>query len=105
MAPVGGLVEAVAAFVTDHQPPVHRLERAVGLGREHPSQRLFIVATVLSVTVLPTLAGICLWHSDRRVRRRKDAGQKSSSRILTLDPRRSADTEASLQAGMEDRRD
>ena len=30
--------------------------------------------------------GVCQWHSDGRVRSRKDAVQKSSSRILVLDP-------------------
>jgi Hemopexin len=49
--------------------------------------------------------GVCQWHSDGRVRSRKDAVQKSSSRILVLDPRRSADTEASLPARIEDRGD
>jgi hypothetical protein len=70
---------------------------------DNSARRAFLVAARVLSTVLPTLAGVCGWHSWTAASDSEKARAKnSSSRLLRLDPRRCADTEVSLQAGIED---
>ena len=74
----------------------------VGLEKGRTNQRTMSETDESGVTYvcwrLPVALGAPRLTAERR-------GQKSSSRILTRDTRRGADTEASLQAGMEERGD
>jgi hypothetical protein len=77
-------------------------DRGVGLEKGRSNQRTISETDESGVTYvgwrLPVALGPPRLTAERR-------GQKSSSRILTRDTRRSADTEVSLQAGMEERGD